>query len=64
VKRLSIAEWLLVAVNTLGLIAYLFWLAINATGIFDAQEGILYVLPTLGFAFIYVALFVQTGDGR
>lgn len=41
------------AVNTLGLLGYLVWLAVRDEKIFYAQDGILYLLPCIPFIFVF-----------
>lgn len=47
-------ERLVLAVNTLGLVLYLFWLAFGGKRIMRTQDGVLYLLPCLPFFFVFV----------
>ncbi len=47
-------EYSVLALNTAGLIAYLVWLGLGLEQIFYTQEGVLYLLPSLPFFFVYV----------
>ena len=45
------------AVNTLGLLAFMVWLALGRQRILYTQEGVLYILPTVPFIFVYIFIY-------
>ena len=47
---------LVLAINTLGFLGYLTWLAVRDDRIFYAQDGVLYLLPCIPFIFIFAYL--------
>ncbi|MBP7828745.1 MAG: hypothetical protein KA248_02380 [Kiritimatiellae bacterium] len=49
-------ERLILAVNTLGLTVYLFWLAFGGRRIMRTQDGVLYLLPVMPMLFVYAFL--------
>lgn len=54
-KRPAI-EWLILALNTLGLLGYLFWLVFRSRKIMYSQDGVLYLLPCVVFFFVFAYL--------
>jgi TRAP-type C4-dicarboxylate transport system permease small subunit len=54
---------IVLAVNTVGLFAFLVWLAVSGQRIFNTQEGVLYLLPCLPFFFVYAFLARGAGEG-
>ena len=51
-------KYLIAAINTLGLLGYLYWLGFGPEQkILYSQDGILYLLPFLLFFFVYLCLF-------
>ena len=44
------------AINTVGLLGYLSWLALRDEKIFYAQDGVLFLLPCVPFLFVYAYL--------
>ncbi len=47
----------ILAINTVGLLGYLFWLVKNPEfQLFHSRDGILYILPFLLFFFVYLYL--------
>ena len=49
-------EWIVLALNTIGLIGYLFWLVFQSRKIFYSQDGVLYLLPCVVFFFVFAYL--------
>lgn len=49
-------EWVLLGLNTLGLLGYLYWLVSRAGEFMYSQDGILYLLPCIPFFFVYLTL--------
>jgi hypothetical protein len=49
-------ELILLVLNTLGLLGYLFWLVFRAGAFMYTQEGVLYLLPCLPFFFVYFSI--------
>ncbi len=47
---------LVLALNTLGVVAYLGWLVFSRERILYTPLGVLYVLPALPFLLVYLAL--------
>lgn len=47
---------LVLAINTLGFLGYLGWLAVRDDKIFYAQDGVLYLLPCIPFIFVFAYL--------
>lgn len=47
-------EYSVLILNTAGLLAYLVWIGMGFEQIFYTQEGVLYLLPSLPFFFVYV----------
>jgi hypothetical protein len=47
---------LVLAINSLGFLGYLTWLAVRDDRIFYAQDGVLYLLPCIPFIFIFAYL--------
>lgn len=45
------------AVNTVGLLLYLWWLAFGHQRILYSQDGVLFLFPCLPFFFVYIFLF-------
>jgi len=49
-------EGVVLALNTAGLLAYLFWLVFRSRRIMYAQDGVLYLLPCVAFFFVFAYL--------
>ncbi len=63
-KHLSKTEYVVLAVNSLGLAAYLLWLVLGRRQMFYHPDGVLILLPCLPFFFVYLLLFRREGGGK
>ncbi len=52
--RMTLLVW---ALNTLGFIGYLAWLATCRERIMETREGVLYLLPCVVFLFVFACLW-------
>lgn len=51
--KLGALSLFVLAVNTVGFLGYLSWLALRDDKIFYAQDGVLMLLPCIPFIFVY-----------
>lgn len=56
-KSDRLLKWLVIGINSLGLLGFIVWLMLSKERILYTQDGVVYMLPIVPFIFVYLFVF-------